>query len=160
MPSFPSPEPTIIHSDDLDFFKDFKNEFPAITYNDDLTSKLTEPSVSFQHIKEFDLDEETSLSEYDKEEQNVLYFNDLFPLNIVFPNDLKSDKDIDADEIDVTQSSRSNAINTKGSYKLVKTNMAPLPPRDQRHPCLNYQVKRYTKDIMHNNEQRLEMIFG
>ncbi|GKD43738.1 hypothetical protein Tco_1268383 [Tanacetum coccineum] len=42
MPS--SPEPTISHSDDLDFFKDFENEFPAITYNDDLTSKLTEPS--------------------------------------------------------------------------------------------------------------------
>ncbi|GJT02054.1 hypothetical protein Tco_0823223 [Tanacetum coccineum] len=42
MPS--SPEPTISHSDDLDFFKDFENEFPAVTYNDDLTSKLTKPS--------------------------------------------------------------------------------------------------------------------
>ncbi|GKA33509.1 hypothetical protein Tco_0719938 [Tanacetum coccineum] len=69
MPS--SPEPTISHSDDLDFFKDFENEFPAITYNDDLTSKLTEPSV----------------------------------------------------------------------------NMAPLPPRDQRHLWLRYQVEGYTKDI-------------
>ncbi|GJT81655.1 retrovirus-related pol polyprotein from transposon TNT 1-94 [Tanacetum coccineum] len=39
-----SPGPTISHSDDLDFFKDFENEFSAITYNDDLTSKLTEPS--------------------------------------------------------------------------------------------------------------------
>ncbi|GJX51530.1 hypothetical protein Tco_0278375 [Tanacetum coccineum] len=43
MPS--SPEPTISHSDDLDFFKDFENKFPDITYNDDLTSKLTEPSI-------------------------------------------------------------------------------------------------------------------
>ncbi|GKB79479.1 hypothetical protein Tco_0946374 [Tanacetum coccineum] len=213
MPSFPSPEPTIIHSDDLDFFKDFENEFPSIIYNDDLTSKLTEPSVSFQHIKEFDLDEETSFSEYDEEEQNNLYFNDLFPLNVVFPNDLKSDKDIDADEIDVTQSSGSNAINinTKGSYKLLKTshskirkifnvksfiieliinivtwnylnNEIPLslfknlyvpfgipfnPKRyykDGVHTRIlrrpRYQVERYTKDIMHNNEQRLEMIFG
>ncbi|GKA63260.1 hypothetical protein Tco_0762866, partial [Tanacetum coccineum] len=50
MPSFPSPEPTISHSY-LDFFKDFENKFPAITYNDDLTSKLTKPSVSFQRIK-------------------------------------------------------------------------------------------------------------
>ncbi|GJY33262.1 hypothetical protein Tco_0417731 [Tanacetum coccineum] len=41
-----SPRPTISHSDDLDFFKDFENEFSAITYNDDLTSKLTEPSSS------------------------------------------------------------------------------------------------------------------
>ncbi|GJT45873.1 hypothetical protein Tco_0954588, partial [Tanacetum coccineum] len=47
MPSFPSPEPTIGYINDLDFFKDFDNEFPAIAYNDDLKSKsdpLTEPS--------------------------------------------------------------------------------------------------------------------
>ncbi|GKD69730.1 hypothetical protein Tco_1323820, partial [Tanacetum coccineum] len=47
MPS--SPEPTISHSDDLGFFKDFEKEYPAIAYNDNLTSKLdhlTEPSIS------------------------------------------------------------------------------------------------------------------
>ncbi|GJX34471.1 hypothetical protein Tco_0246028 [Tanacetum coccineum] len=48
MPSFPSPEPTVSYFDDLDFFKDFENEFPAIIYNDALTSKsnfLNEPFV-------------------------------------------------------------------------------------------------------------------
>nr|GEY10124.1 hypothetical protein [Tanacetum cinerariifolium] len=47
MPLLPSPEPTVRYFDDLDFFKDFKNEFPAIVYNDALTSKsyfLTEPT--------------------------------------------------------------------------------------------------------------------
>ncbi|GJX67923.1 hypothetical protein Tco_0303650 [Tanacetum coccineum] len=39
MPSFPSPEPTVSYFDDLDFFKDFEKEFPAIVYNDALTSK-------------------------------------------------------------------------------------------------------------------------
>nr|GEY09256.1 hypothetical protein [Tanacetum cinerariifolium] len=39
MPSFPSPEPQASYSNDLDFFKDFENEFPAIVYNDALTSK-------------------------------------------------------------------------------------------------------------------------
>ncbi|GJX73613.1 hypothetical protein Tco_0312208 [Tanacetum coccineum] len=39
VPLFPSPEPTISCIDDLDFFKDFENEFPAIVYNDALTSK-------------------------------------------------------------------------------------------------------------------------
>ncbi|GJW24441.1 hypothetical protein Tco_0038252, partial [Tanacetum coccineum] len=34
MPSSPSLEPTIGYFDDLDFFKDFENEFPAIVYND------------------------------------------------------------------------------------------------------------------------------
>ncbi|GJX28882.1 hypothetical protein Tco_0236961 [Tanacetum coccineum] len=47
MPSSLSPEPMIGYIDDLDFFKDFKNEFPVITYND-LKSKsdpLIEPST-------------------------------------------------------------------------------------------------------------------
>nr|GEX20320.1 hypothetical protein [Tanacetum cinerariifolium] len=67
MPSSLSPEPTICYTDDLDFFKDFENEFPAIAYND-LKSKsnpLNEPSVSSQHIEKF----ETPLSEYDTKEK-------------------------------------------------------------------------------------------
>ncbi|GJU50767.1 hypothetical protein Tco_1220322 [Tanacetum coccineum] len=38
--------------------------------------------------------------------------------------------------------------------------MTPLPPRDQRHLWLRYQVEGYTKEIVHNFEQRLETIFG
>ncbi|GKB47115.1 hypothetical protein Tco_0897868, partial [Tanacetum coccineum] len=78
MPPSLSPEPMFGYIDDLDFFKDFENEFPAIAYND-LKSKsdpLNEPSVSFQHIDKF----ETSLSEYDEKEQNVLCLDDSFPL--------------------------------------------------------------------------------
>ncbi|GKB87019.1 hypothetical protein Tco_0959291 [Tanacetum coccineum] len=81
MLSFPSPKPMVSYFNDLDFFNDFENEFPAIIYNNALTSKsdfLTEPVVSPQHIDEFNLKDETSLSECDEEEQNVLYFNDLF----------------------------------------------------------------------------------
>ncbi|GKA60106.1 hypothetical protein Tco_0759419 [Tanacetum coccineum] len=39
MPLYPSPEPSVSCIDDLNFFKDFENEFPAIVYNDALTSK-------------------------------------------------------------------------------------------------------------------------
>ncbi|GKC53918.1 hypothetical protein Tco_1076663, partial [Tanacetum coccineum] len=95
--------------DDLDFFKDFENEFPAIVYNDAQTSKLdflTEPTESPQHNDEFDLNDETSLSECDEEEQNVLNFNDLFSFNIIYPNDSKSDKDNDDDKVDIKHSSR------------------------------------------------------
>ncbi|GJU36448.1 hypothetical protein Tco_1184802 [Tanacetum coccineum] len=108
MPSFPSPEPTVSYFDDLDYLKDFEKEFPAIVYNDDLTSKLdflTEPTVSPQHINEFNLKDETSLSECDKEEQNVLNFDDLFPFNVIYPNDLKLDKDNDDDNVDIEHSS-------------------------------------------------------
>ncbi|GKB25830.1 hypothetical protein Tco_0865231 [Tanacetum coccineum] len=134
MPLLPSPEPTfscfddldffndlenefpaIVYNDaqtsklyDLDYFKDFKNEFPAIVYNDAETSKSdfsTEPVLSPQHIDEFDLKSETSLSECDKEEQNVLCFNDLIPFNVIYPDELKSDEDNDDDKIDIKHSS-------------------------------------------------------
>ncbi|GJT68448.1 hypothetical protein Tco_1019928 [Tanacetum coccineum] len=85
-PLFPSPEPT----------------------NDALTSKsdfLTEPTVSPQHINEFNLKDKTSLSECDEEEQNILYFNDLFSFNIIYPDDSKSDEDNDDDKIDIEHSS-------------------------------------------------------
>ncbi|GJT91074.1 putative reverse transcriptase domain-containing protein [Tanacetum coccineum] len=85
MPSFPSPEPTV-------------------SYFDALTSKLdflTEATVSPQHIDEFNLKDETSSSECDEEEQNILYFNDLFPFNVIYPDDSKSDKDNDDDKIDI-----------------------------------------------------------
>nr|GEU37101.1 hypothetical protein [Tanacetum cinerariifolium] len=63
----------------------------AIVYNDALTSKSDFlPILCPQHIDEFDLKDETTLSEYDKVEQNVLYFNDLFPFNIIYPDELKS----------------------------------------------------------------------
>ncbi|GJW77634.1 hypothetical protein Tco_0139316 [Tanacetum coccineum] len=113
MPLLPSPEPTVSCLNDLDFFKDFENEFPAIVYNDAQTSKLdflTEPTVSPQDIDEFNLKDGTSLSECDKEEQNVLHFNDLFPFNVIYPNDSKSDKDNDDDKVDIEHSSRDLSV--------------------------------------------------
>nr|GEV33926.1 hypothetical protein [Tanacetum cinerariifolium] len=74
MPLFPSPESLVSCIDDLDFFKDFENEFPAIVYNDALTFKSdfsTKPTLCPQHIDEFKLKDETSLSECDKKEQNI-----------------------------------------------------------------------------------------
>ncbi|GKA42271.1 hypothetical protein Tco_0734931 [Tanacetum coccineum] len=123
MPSLPSPEPTISCFDDLDFFKDFENEFPAIVYNGAQTSKLdllTELILNPQHIDEFDLNDETSVSEYNEKERNILYFNDLFLFNIIHPDDLKSEKDNDDNKIDIIQSSRGNEI-TQGSNILSET---------------------------------------
>ncbi|GKE92513.1 hypothetical protein Tco_1573608, partial [Tanacetum coccineum] len=121
-------EPTVSYFDDLDFFKDFENEFPAIVYNDALTSKsdfLTEPTISIQHIDEFNLKDETSLSECDEKEQNVLYFNDVFPFNVIYLDDSKMDKDNDDDKIDIQQSLRGNVINTDvGAYAKGLVDMA------------------------------------
>ncbi|GJT61757.1 hypothetical protein Tco_1005290, partial [Tanacetum coccineum] len=108
MPLLLSLEPMVSYFDDLDFFKDFENEFPAIIYNDVQTSKsdlLTVPILCPRHIDEFDLKEETSLSECDEEEQNVLIFNDLFPFNVIYLNNSNFDKDNDDDKIDIKNSS-------------------------------------------------------
>nr|GEV51109.1 Gag-Pol polyprotein [Tanacetum cinerariifolium] len=88
----------------------------AIVYNDALTSKSdfsTELTLCPQHIDEFDLKVETSLSEFDEVEQNVLYFNNLFPFNIVYSDDLKSNKGNDENEIDMIKSSRGNENTNK-----------------------------------------------
>ncbi|GKA98817.1 hypothetical protein Tco_0826754 [Tanacetum coccineum] len=122
VPSFPLPEPKVSCFDDLDFFRDFENEFSAIVYNDALTSKsnfLSKPTLKPQQIDEFNLKNETSLSEYDEVEQNVLYFNDLFPFNIIYPDDLMSGKDNDDNKIDIIQSSEGNE-NTQGSNNLLE----------------------------------------
>ncbi|GJV45268.1 hypothetical protein Tco_1429804 [Tanacetum coccineum] len=132
--------PAISCFDDLDFFKDFENEFPTIVYNDALTSKSnlsTEPILNPQHIDEFDLKDKTSLSKY-----NVLYFNDLFPFNKIHLDDLKSEKDNDDNDIDIIQSLE---------------DIKPLPPRDQRHPFLRYQGLEYTDADIADFEERMVM---
>ncbi|GKD33270.1 hypothetical protein Tco_1248779, partial [Tanacetum coccineum] len=113
MPLLSSPEPTVSYFDDLDYFKILRKEFPAIVYNDAPTSKsdfIAEHTLCTQHINEFDLKEETSVSECDEEEQNVLKFNNLFPFNVVYPDDLKSDKDNDNDKVDIKHSSEDLSV--------------------------------------------------
>ncbi|GJX22449.1 hypothetical protein Tco_0226894 [Tanacetum coccineum] len=135
------------------YFKDFEKEFPAIVYNDAQTSKLDfliEPTVCPQHVDEFNLKSETSLSECDEEEQNVLYFNDLFPFNVSNPGDSKSDKDNEDDKIDIEESLKDlsvkplpNVINTDvgayahGSNKILETSMNTAYPREWIQ-CINF----------------------
>ncbi|GJV11002.1 hypothetical protein Tco_1352543 [Tanacetum coccineum] len=98
----------IWYDEDVHYLRFFETEFSAIFYNDalasksDFSSKLT---VSPQHIDEINLKNETSLSENDDEEYNVISFNDLFPFNAFYVNDLKLNTDNDYDKIDIKQSS-------------------------------------------------------
>ncbi|GJR69083.1 hypothetical protein Tco_0015148 [Tanacetum coccineum] len=158
-------EPTVssLNDNEIDFRisfdesddEDYTNEFPTIVYNDALTSKSNfsiEPTLCLQHIDDFDLKDETSLSEYVEEEHNVLYFNDLFLFYIIYLDDLKSDKNNDDNEIDMIQSSGV---------------MAPLLPHDQRHLWLRYQVNRVhildfdglTPDMRHDLSERMRMVY-
>ncbi|GKB45850.1 hypothetical protein Tco_0896603, partial [Tanacetum coccineum] len=94
------------YEDEDDCFIDFEIEFPAIVFDIHLNLrphnthprylKLNLP-VSL-NISSF----ETSLSEYDEEEQNTLRFSDSFLPEVVFPNDPKMIKDSD-DNIGILQ---------------------------------------------------------
>ncbi|GJT33348.1 putative ribonuclease H-like domain-containing protein [Tanacetum coccineum] len=124
------------------------NEKADIVYNDALTSKsdcLTEQTLNPRHNNESDLNDETSLPEYNVVGQNILYFNDLFPFNIIHPNDLKSDDDNDNKEIDIIQSSE---------------DLSPLPLCEQRHPFLRYQGLEYTDVDIADFKERLERIYS
>ncbi|GJS70191.1 hypothetical protein Tco_0703032 [Tanacetum coccineum] len=119
------PKPTVDYFDDLDYFKDFENEFPAIVYNDGLTSKSdlgTKPLVISECINEFNLIDETSLSEYD--EEIVSHFNNLF--NDFHHNDLKLEKDDEDDDISIIQSSEDNEISNGENVFLKRITIKPL----------------------------------
>ncbi|GJS45970.1 hypothetical protein Tco_0596091 [Tanacetum coccineum] len=120
---------TFDESDDKDYMVIFnKNSFSykIIYVNDSKTDsendneiclRFCQTSLRPQHIDEFDLKDETSLSKYDEEEQNVLYFNDLFPFNIIYPDDLNSNKDNDDNEVNIIQSSGALGLHTAEEMK-------------------------------------------
>ncbi|GJV63159.1 hypothetical protein Tco_1473987 [Tanacetum coccineum] len=56
------------------------------------------------------IDDKTSFSDCDEEEQNVLNFNDLFPFDVIYPNDSKSGKDNNDDKVDIKRSSGDLAV--------------------------------------------------
>ncbi|GJZ02511.1 hypothetical protein Tco_0520472 [Tanacetum coccineum] len=164
---------------------DLENEFPAIVYNDGLTSKSDlgiKPLINSECIGELNLINETSLSEYD--EEIVSRFNDIF--NDIHLDNLKSEKDDDDNDIGIIQSSEDNEI-THGENgfsetshdKIIKTfetgsfvinlniviwnyyhyegqDMAPLPAADQRHAWLRYQIEEYTDEIRRRSGSEVE----
>ncbi|GJV75766.1 hypothetical protein Tco_1507350 [Tanacetum coccineum] len=75
----------------IDYFKNFKTEFPAIVYKDGLTSEpevSPKPTVSLHHVKEVDLQFEISFVESDDEDYTVLYDKDSFSYKIFLSNHL------------------------------------------------------------------------
>ncbi|GJU14861.1 RNA-directed DNA polymerase, eukaryota [Tanacetum coccineum] len=116
----------------------------AIVYNDALTSKLdfsSKPTVSPQHVDELNWKNETSLSEYDDEEYNVISCNDLFPFNIIFVNELKLGMNNDDDKIDIKQSSRD--ISIKPLHNVINIDVVtikPVPVSQAENPPLSLEL--------------------
>ncbi|GJV39050.1 hypothetical protein Tco_1417490 [Tanacetum coccineum] len=81
------------------------------------------------------------VSEYNEEEQNILYFNDLFSFNIIRPDDLKLEKDNDDNDIDIMQSFEGKLV-SKDGYGIF--GYMALLPREQRHRFLKYEGLEYS----------------
>ncbi|GJZ00064.1 hypothetical protein Tco_0517493 [Tanacetum coccineum] len=122
--------------EDINYFKDFENQFPAIVYNDALTSEpkvssdfeneflaivyndaltfeaevSSEPTVSAYPAIKIDLDFKISSSDSDDEDYTFIYDKNAFSYKLVSINDLKSDSNNDDDKIDIKQSSEDLSI--------------------------------------------------
>ncbi|GJW16583.1 hypothetical protein Tco_0024019 [Tanacetum coccineum] len=86
--------------EDIDYFKDFETEFPAIVYKDALTSKpevLPKPTVSPHYDKKVDF--EISFAESDDEDYTFTYDKNSFYYKLISVNDLKPDSRNDNDKI-------------------------------------------------------------
>ncbi|GJR51925.1 hypothetical protein Tco_1402446 [Tanacetum coccineum] len=84
------------YHEDIDYFKDFKINFPAIVYKDALASNheiSSEPTVSPLDENKYDF--KISFVESDDEDYTFIYEKKLFSYILISVNDLKSDSNND-----------------------------------------------------------------
>nr|GEV03489.1 hypothetical protein [Tanacetum cinerariifolium] len=77
-----------------------ETEFPAIVFNDSLTSNETpsfEPTVSSLNNNEIDF--RISFDEFDNEDYTVVFDKNSFSYKIIYTNDLKTDSEIDNEKV-------------------------------------------------------------
>ncbi|GKB32585.1 hypothetical protein Tco_0871986 [Tanacetum coccineum] len=90
--------------DDIDLFKDFEANFPAIVYNDALAfdpKVSSKPTVSPHNAIKDDFYFTISFSESDDEDCTFIYDKNSSSYKLISVNDLKSDTGNDIDEINV-----------------------------------------------------------
>nr|GEW92691.1 hypothetical protein [Tanacetum cinerariifolium] len=88
--------------DDIDYFKDFKNEFPAIVYNDALTTDhkiSSEPPVSPLDNNEIEF--RISLDKSDDKDYICIYDKSSFSYKLISVNDLKIDSRNGNDKVNI-----------------------------------------------------------
>ncbi|GJT56378.1 putative reverse transcriptase domain-containing protein [Tanacetum coccineum] len=90
---------------DIDYFKDFETDFPAIVYKDSLASDhdiSSEPTVSPYRDNGIDFDIKISFDESDDEDYIVSYDKNSFSYKLTSVNDLNSDSDNDKVKINIS----------------------------------------------------------
>ncbi|GKE32828.1 hypothetical protein Tco_1452150, partial [Tanacetum coccineum] len=118
--------------EDIDYFKDFEAEFPAIVFNDTLISEL-------------------------EIHQNPLKLKSDSVNNDQF-NNLELGSNVDDNKTKVETVSEETPIEMLN--EVVRTDMAGLPPRAQRHLWLRYGIEGYDEGIVQDYELRLATLFS
>ncbi|GJY24242.1 hypothetical protein Tco_0397900 [Tanacetum coccineum] len=121
----------IWYNEDVHDLRSVENKFPAIVFNDSLTSNETlscEPTVSSLNDE---IDFRISFDDSDDEDYMVVFDKNLFSYKIISTNDLKTD----SEKVNMPLFPSPEPTLT---YKLA------LPPQDQRHEYLRYEGLQYT----------------
>ncbi|GJR45744.1 hypothetical protein Tco_1313847 [Tanacetum coccineum] len=143
--------------EDVNYFKDFEAEFPAIVFNDAFISKPEvppEPTVSTCHVKKTDFDFVISFDESDDEDYTFTYDKN-FSYKLVSDNDFKSDPDND-DKINVETSSRDVLIESLND--VVKIDVISCSNAFEKN-ILRYEGHEYTDVDILDFEERLGRIY-
>ncbi|GJV90445.1 hypothetical protein Tco_1538258 [Tanacetum coccineum] len=83
-------------------FTNFETKFPAIVFNDTLTSEVAsscEPTVS--PLNDNQIDFRISFDESDDEDYMVIFDNNSFSNKVIFVDNLKTDSENDNDKVDM-----------------------------------------------------------
>ncbi|GJU49654.1 hypothetical protein Tco_1219209, partial [Tanacetum coccineum] len=92
----------IWYDEDVHDLRSIETEFPAIVFNDALTSKVTlscEPTVS--PLNDNQIDFRISFDESDDEDYTVIYDKNSFSYKIIYVDDLKADSKNDYDKVNM-----------------------------------------------------------
>nr|GEV52855.1 hypothetical protein [Tanacetum cinerariifolium] len=163
------------YEDEDDCFTDFETEYLAIVFDNTLKSDTTlpcEPTVNPPNENKIDF--RISLDEPDDEDYTVIFDENSFSYKIISDNDLKTNSKNDNDENNIPLSPKPtvNYLDDLDCFNDFKkeflaidyndglTSKSDLEIEPPRHPWLRYQVERYTKDIVHDYDHRLETIYG
>nr|GEV53987.1 hypothetical protein [Tanacetum cinerariifolium] len=117
-------------------------------------------TTTFRKVKYYK-DEDDCFTDFETEFPAIVFDNTLMSdialpcePTVSPPNENKIDFRISLDESNDEDYTKQYGVSTTWIR-----HMAPLPPADQRHLWLRYQVEGYTENIVHNYEHRLKTIW-
>ncbi|GJW40133.1 hypothetical protein Tco_0065978 [Tanacetum coccineum] len=118
-----------IYYDNLDFFTDFEADFPAIFYNDALTSNhniSSEPTVYIYNAVKTDFDFNISFSDSGDEDYTFICDKNLFAYKLILVNDLKPEPVNENVEINTELCSENIDIKPMDSVVCISNNTTPV----------------------------------